>query len=312
MLDLLNPYFWAISFRNFLFDKGILPVKRLSIPVISIGNLSSGGTGKTSLIRYLAENLSKSFSLGILLRGYKRKGKGYRVVLERGKIKASLETAGDEAYMLAYLFKERERVSVAVCEDRALGGERMQRELGINLLLLDDAFQHRWLARDLDLVLLKKKDLEDRLLPFGRLREPLSSLKRAHAIILTYQEVYPFDFTFEDKPVFKVFRKGFRIFNSEGKEVSPSELPPVIAFSGLGFNEQFKKILETLKIPLKTFLSLPDHYDYKDFTLKPQETYLTTLKDFLKLPRTPNLYYLDFEIEIEGLLEFIQNSLEFP
>ncbi|MGC8871726.1 MAG: tetraacyldisaccharide 4'-kinase [Caldimicrobium sp.] len=311
ILDYLNPYFWLVSFRNFLYDhEFFLSPKKPPIPAISIGNLSSGGTGKTSLVRFLADYFSKKIHVGILLRGYKRKSKGYFIVLKQGEIFASLDEAGDEAFMLSFLFQGNPRVSVSVCEKRVLGAEKMYQELGIELLLLDDAFQHRRIGRDLDLLLLKKQDLSDKLLPFGLLREPLSSIKRADAIILAYQEIYPFEFFYENKKIFKMYRKNFRIFDFQRKELSKEFPSSFIAFSGLGFNEQFRKILENLSIPVKKFISLPDHYDYKNFPLDPKENYLTTLKDFIKLQPKPNLYYLDFELEIPGLLEFIAKSLD--
>lgn len=307
---LINPYFWGLSLRNLLYDLKVLPSKRLSIPVISVGNLSAGGTGKTSLVRYLAENLSKRFRhVGILLRGYKRKSKGFKVILVRGKLCSNLLEAGDEAYMLSYLFQGHPKVSLAVGEDRALAGKRMLEDLNIDLLLLDDGFQHRRLYRDIDLVLLKKRDLEDNLLPFGRLREPLSSLERASAIILSYQEVFPFEFVFKDKPIFKLYRKNFRILDANLNAPSLREGEALIAFSGLGYNEQFKQTLKNLKLPIKKFLSFPDHYDYRDFNLDPSEKYLTTLKDFIKLPQAPNLYFLDFDIEVPNLFNFIALSL---
>ncbi|MFN3407236.1 MAG: tetraacyldisaccharide 4'-kinase, partial [Caldimicrobium sp.] len=200
-LQIFNPYYWAISLRNFLYDTGIKKVKSLPCFVISVGNLSCGGTGKTSLIKYLAEILSKDYKVGILLRGYKRVSKGFRWVLKEGQILSSLEEAGDEAFMLANLLKEVLNVTVAVCEDRFTGGLTLHREAQIQLLLLDDGFQHRKLARDIDIVLIKKTDLKDTLLPFGKLREPLKALKRADAIILTYQEIFPIDFSYENKPL---------------------------------------------------------------------------------------------------------------
>lgn len=309
--DHINPYFWIITLRNLLYDLKNLPIKRPSIPVISVGNISSGGTGKTSLVRFLTNHFSQFFHVGILMRGYKRKSRGYLCVLKKGEILSSLDKAGDEAFMLSYLFQGNSRVSLSVCEKRVLGAERMQRELNIELLILDDAFQHRAIARDIDLVLLKKEDLSDRLLPFGLLREPLSSLKRADALILSYQEISPFEFAFENKPVFKMYRKNFKIFNYKGEALPQEKLPSFIAFSGLGSNEQFKKILKALSIPVKKFLSFPDHYDYRNFVLYPKESYLTTLKDFVKLPPSPNLYYLDFEVEVPGLIEFIERVLKF-
>lgn len=308
--DYFNPYFWIITLRNICYDLKIFPVKRPSIPIISVGNISAGGTGKTSLVRFLAKHFSQFLHVGILMRGYKRKSKGYLCVLNKGENLSSLNEAGDEAFMLSCLFQGNPKVSLSVCEKRTLGAERMEKELKVELLILDDAFQHRAIARDLDLVLIKKEDLSDKLLPFGLLREPLSSLKRADALILSYQEISPFEFALEKKLVFKMYRQNFKILNYQGEVLSQRKLFPFIAFSGLGSNEQFIKILKKLSIPVKKILSFPDHYDYKDFVLDPEENYLTTFKDFVKLPPSPNLYYLDFEIECPGLIDFIERALK--
>lgn len=308
-LNIVNPYYWGISLRNFFYDYHIFPTKKLFCPVISVGNLSCGGSGKTSLVRYLAECLSHKYRIGILLRGYKRKSKGYKIILREGEILSSLEEAGDEAYMLSYIFKGNKNIYVAVSEDRFLGGLRLKKEHHIDLLLLDDGFQHRKIARDLDLVLLKKKDLKDKLLPLGKLREGINSLKRADAIILTYQEVFPFDFTFKNKPIFKLFRKNWRIVKGNNEKLENWENKEFIAFCGLGDNHQFREILSQLQISVREFLFFPDHYNYKNFKISPRVNYLTTLKDFIKLPSLPNLYYLDFDIEVPSLNKFITSTL---
>lgn len=308
--ETLNPYFLLVSLRNFLYDRELLRVERLPLKVISVGNLSCGGTGKTTLTRFLAENLSKKYKLGILLRGYKRSSRGYKEVLSQGELKASLDEAGDEAYLLSLVFRGNLRVSVGVCEDRVYGGRVMAQKLGLELLLLDDGFQHRKIYRDLDLVLLKKQDLFDKLLPWGRLREPLSSLKRAHVLVLTYQEVYPFEFTLEDKAVFKMYRTRWRLLNWELKEEPLRKELSFICFSGLGFNSQFIEVVKKLGLKVKEFYALPDHYNYKNFKLKEEENYLTTLKDFVKLTPRKNLYVLDFEVEVPGLLEYLNQALK--
>lgn len=309
LINLINPYYFIIKLRNFLFDYKLLKPKKLPFPVISVGNISCGGTGKTSLVKYLASQLSKYYKIGILLRGYKRKSKGYKIILKEGQIVSTLKEAGDEAYMLAHIFNGNPKVNVAVCEDRFFGGITLHKELGIEILLLDDGFQHRKLARNIDLVLLKKEDLSDTLLPFGKLREPLSSLYRASAIILTYQEVLPFEFNLLNKPLFKLFRKNWRIIGKNGKRLASMEGIKFIAFCGLGDNLQFKMLLTQLKIPIKAFLSLPDHYEYLNFEFSPKELYLTTFKDYIKLKPLPNLYYLDFDIEIEDLYNFLIKKL---
>ncbi|GAB6065883.1 tetraacyldisaccharide 4'-kinase [Aquifex pyrophilus] len=286
----------AVDLRNALYDKGYLKVKRLPVPVISVGNLSVGGTGKTSFVIYLA-NLLKDKKVCILSRGYKRKTKGAQVVSEYGNIKLGWEEAGDEPYLLAKLLPF---ASVVVSEDRYEGGLRAVEELSPDVIILDDGFQHRKLHRDLDILLLKKKDLRDKLLPAGNLRERLFSINRADIIILSYQEVEPFEF-FTGKPTFKVFREFNKLLNSRFEPLLLDFIRDreVIAFCGLGDNEQFLKTLKKLGIRIKEFIPFSDHHDYRDFVPEEGKVYITTPKDLVKLEGYENVYALYFDLRIE-------------
>ncbi|AAC07542.1 tetraacyldisaccharide 4'-kinase [Aquifex aeolicus] len=285
-----------INFRNTLYDKGFLKIKKLPVPVISVGNLSVGGSGKTSFVMYLAD-LLKDKRVCILSRGYKRKSKGTLIVSEYGNLKVSWEEAGDEPYLMAKLLPH---VSVVASEDRYKGGLLALEKLSPEVFILDDGFQHRKLHRDLNILLLKKKDLKDRLLPAGNLREPLKEIRRADALVLTYQEVEPFEF-FTGKPTFKMFREFCCLLNSDFEEVPFDILKEreVIAFSGLGDNGQFRKVLKNLGIKVKEFMSFPDHYDYSDFTPEEGEIYLTTPKDLIKLQGYENVFALNFKVKLE-------------
>ncbi|WP_461829742.1 tetraacyldisaccharide 4'-kinase [Aquifex sp.] len=297
LFPFIFPYAFGVSVKNFLYDKGIKKPKKLPVPVISVGNLSVGGTGKTSFVVYLA-NLLKDRRVCILLRGYKRKSRGVVAVSKYGEILTDWERAGDEAYLLAKLLPY---ACVVVAEDRYEGGLFAIKNFNPELIILDDGFQHRKLHRDLDIVLLKRKDIKDYLLPYGNLREPLSSLKRANVIILSYQEVEPFEFRTE-KPAFKMFREFGSLLDSEFREFPIEHLKgkEVIAFSGLGDNEQFLKSLRKLGFRVKEFISFPDHYDYRDFKPKREEIYLTTPKDLIKLRGYENVFALNFQVRIEG------------
>ncbi|MEZ0361767.1 MAG: tetraacyldisaccharide 4'-kinase [Hydrogenobacter sp.] len=305
LLDLLNPYLWAVNLRNFLYDRNVLKVCKLGIPVISVGNLSVGGTGKSSLVRYISEYLSKKFHVCILSRGYGRKTKGTLLVSYKGELKVGWEEAGDEPFMLAKVLKG---VSVVVDEIRCRGGFYAVEKLRAEILILDDGFQHRRIYRDFDILLLKKEDLKDHLLPYGRLREPLSSLFRADAIVLSYQELNEWDIKLE-KPVFKLYRKNWRILDGEGNPVHELKNLEVIAFAGLGDNEQFFKTLDNLGIKVIKKISFKDHYDYKDLKLSQDKLYITTLKDIVKLPSYKNVYYLDYSLDVPGLIELLENAI---
>jgi len=303
-MNWLNPYFYAVSLRNWLYDRGFLKTCSFGVPILCVGNLSVGGSGKTSLVRFLAQNLAEDYHTAVLSRGYRRNTKGPVVVSYRGEVRTSWKEVGDEAHMLARLLKN---VSVVVSEDRCLGAKLAVEELRAQLIILDDGFQHRRLKRDLDLVLLKERDLKDGLLPFGRLREPLSSLKRAHAVVLTYQDLKEWEFKIE-KPTFKLYRKNWRVVSRNG-EVLDFKDKSFIAFCGLGDNEQFFKTLERLGIKTEEKLGFPDHYHYEGFNLQKGRLYITTLKDFFKLEPAENLYYLDFDVEVPGLMDFVKERL---
>ncbi|RMH81291.1 MAG: tetraacyldisaccharide 4'-kinase [Acidobacteria bacterium] len=304
--ELINPYFWAVSLRNRLYDKGVIQTCRPHVPVISVGNLSVGGSGKSSLVRFIAQNLLTELKPCILSRGYKRRTRGTLLVSERGELYASWEEAGDEPYMLAKLLKE---ASVVVDEDRCRGALFCLERLKPDLIILDDGFQHRRIERDIDIVLLKAKDLRDRLLPFGRLREPLSSLERADIIVLSYAEQENTDWKHLTKPTFRMFRKNWRFVNTLTGQVLENLEGSFIAFSGLGDNRQFFHTLKNLGVTLKETIGFPDHYHYRGFRLRDGELYITTLKDAVKLPPVENLYYLDFEVELEGLIEYLSKFI---
>ncbi len=307
MLDLLNPYFWAVSLRNYLYDRGLIRACDFKVPVVSVGNLSVGGSGKSSLVIYLARELSKDFRVCILSRGYGRKTRGTFLLSRWGELAGSWQEGGDEPYMMARLLKG---VSVVVDENRCRGADFAIRELEPEVILLDDGFQHRRIHRDLNILLLRKRDLEDRLLPFGRLREPLGEIKRADVIVLSYTELEEWNLQRVEKPVFKLRRKGWKILNSlSGEELKGLEGLEFVAFAGLGDNRQFFESLKRLGVRLKRAISLLDHYDYRNFHLSEGELYITTLKDMVKLKPSENLYWLDFEVEVEGLIEMVKGVI---
>jgi tetraacyldisaccharide 4'-kinase len=168
----------TVAVRNRLYDRRLLPMQRLDGPVISIGNLSVGGTGKTPFLILLGELLkSRDIKFDVLSRGYGRRTRGVLPVDPAG----SASDFGDEPILIA----RRLGVNVVLGEERYEAGVYAERKFGTQLHLLDDGFQHRALARDFDIVLVTPEDARDRVLPAGRLREPVSSLRRADAIVLT-------------------------------------------------------------------------------------------------------------------------------
>lgn len=170
-------YGLGVRARNTLYDRGTLRALRLEGPVVSIGNLSVGGSGKTPFVLLLGELLKqRGLNFDVLSRGYGRKSRGVALVNPNG----TAREFGDEPLLIA----RRLGVPVIVGEDRYQAGKFAEQKFGAQIHLLDDGFQHRSLARDFDIVLVMPEDADDRLLPGGRLREPLSALHRADALVL--------------------------------------------------------------------------------------------------------------------------------
>ena len=168
----------AVSSRNHLYDRGVFRARRLAGPVISVGNISAGGAGKTPFVMLLGDLLKqRGIPFDVLSRGYGRRTRGVRLV----EVNGSAADFGDEPLLIA----RRLGCPVIVGESRYEAGLFAEKKFGSQLHILDDGFQHRSLARDFDIVLLTPEDLKDDLLPAGRLREPLASLRRADAVGLT-------------------------------------------------------------------------------------------------------------------------------
>jgi tetraacyldisaccharide 4'-kinase len=174
-------YGWITQLRNFLYDKGILKSYAFDIPVIAVGNLSVGGTGKTPQIEYLIRLLSKEYSVATLSRGYKRESKGFLLANELS-LAASL---GDEPYQMHLKFPD---VQVAVDADRKNGIEQLlTQKIKPQIIVLDDAFQHRRVRAGFYILLTTFDELyvDDYMLPTGNLRESSSGARRADIIIVT-------------------------------------------------------------------------------------------------------------------------------
>ncbi len=171
-------YGGIVGVRNALYDHGLLPSRSLQGPVISVGNLSTGGSGKTPFVILLGELLkARGISFDVLSRGYGRRSRGVLLV-DPGGLSRDF---GDEPLLIA----RRLQVPVVVGEDRYAAGQFGESRFGAQIHLLDDGFQHRGLGRNFDIVLVTPEDARDRLLPAGRLRESLQSLARADAVVLT-------------------------------------------------------------------------------------------------------------------------------
>lgn len=176
-------YGLGVRFRNQLFSWGMLPARQYAIPIICVGNLSAGGTGKTPHTEYIVDILRKHYRVAVLSRGYKRKTRGF-VLADAG---SSSRDIGDEPFQIKQKYPD---VSVAVDANRRRGILKLQElpeKIRPEVIVLDDAFQHRYVTPSLSIVLtdLHRLFYADRLLPAGRLREPADSIRRADVVIVT-------------------------------------------------------------------------------------------------------------------------------
>ena len=188
----------VVGVRNKLFDMGVLKQHEFDVPVIAVGNIAVGGTGKTPHTEYVVDALRDDYVIGVLSRGYKRKTKGFVLATKRSRP----EDIGDEPYQIFH--KYGKEVTVAVCEKRVEGIRKMlEINPKINLIVLDDAFQHRYVKPALSIVLTEfnRPVFYDNLLPYGRLREPVSALNRADMVVVTKcpEDAKPIDYSIYKK-----------------------------------------------------------------------------------------------------------------
>ncbi len=176
-------YSWVMAIRNAMFERGMLKQTSFDIPVIVVGNIAMGGSGKTPHTEYIVNALKDHYRIGVLSRGYKRKTHGFVLATPDSHV----ADIGDEPYQIYHKFRDS-GVMVAVCEDRVKGIEEMRRlKPDLNLIVLDDAFQHRYVKPGVSVVLMEynRPPYQDHMLPYGRLREPMSALNRADVVIVT-------------------------------------------------------------------------------------------------------------------------------
>jgi len=274
-VSLLGRLYGAgVHARNRLYDGGILRSRKLAGPVVSVGNISAGGAGKTPFVILLGQLLKqRGVAFDVLSRGYGRATRGVRLVNPNG----SAEEFGDEPLLIA----RRLECPVVVGESRYEAGLFAEKKFGPQLHILDDGFQHRSLARDLDVVLVTAEDIKDNLLPTGRLREPLNSLNRADVVVTSGD----YDASLRPvsgKPIWRIRRD---------IEISGAPARPVV-FCGIARPERFLDQLRSKGINPVGERFYRDHHAYSDsdidelLRLKTQsdsDGFVTTEKDTVNL-----------------------------
>ena len=309
------------SIRNYLYDKGISKSYSFDLPVIAVGNLSVGGTGKTPQIEYLIRLLANKYKVATLSRGYKRKSEGFQLADKN----ANAEILGDEPYQFFQKFSD---VLVAVDANRKNGIEQLlSQDKKPEVILLDDAFQHRKVKAGFYIMLTAFDDVfyNDFMLPAGNLRESRSGVNRADMIIVTkcpkdISEIAQKEIRQKIKSYLKIEKPIYFTciayddwFYSEKEKISVSEMQTVdkLVVAGIAKPEPFFAYLQAAK---KSTMVFPDHHDFSDKDVKTileaanGRKIITTEKDFVrlkdKLPTT-QLYYLPIKSS------FVQNENEF-
>ncbi len=300
---LTNPYRFATCGRTWLYEQGWLRRRRLPCPVVSVGNLTVGGTGKTPVTMWVAQKLmEQGKKTGILSRGYRRNSRQEFLLVSDGKsVLAGPHEAGDEPYLMA---RRCPGVVVAVGADRYRLGRWVLERMPIDCFVLDDGFQHLGLDRDVNLLLVDSSDSAGmkELLPVGRLREPLSAAERASEIILTRVEDHVVSTRVLDPietavssvitPISTRFKAKNLLGASESMPLSDVREKRALIFSGIGNPDQFRRTVNALGVRVVEELVFQDHEAYGPSRIREisrrleqsqPDCVLTTEKDLIKV-----------------------------
>ncbi len=327
------PFYGLImTLRAAFYRMGIFRTKRLDVPVISVGNLTMGGTGKTPMTIYLA-GLLRDRDPVVVSRSYRGSAsRKINVVSNRNGLLMDVETAGDEPCMLAGLLPG---ISVVTGPSKGIAAEYACRHLHPGLIIVDDGLQHLRLARDLNMVLFKVDMFfgNNRVFPGGDMREPLSALKRADCFVLNCvdddnrSKAEAIERALEKKfprtPIFKAAYRPVAVVGQNGRKLGLEEEGgrKYFGFCGLADPSSFKKILENTSIELTGFRAYPDHYDYsaKDLSKIEQaaeatgaEALITTEKDMVKIRGKLTLPVVSVSMDLfpfEGLADFVRSKI---
>lgn len=317
----LQPLSWfyglGVRFRNTLFETGFLKSKSFTMPIISVGNITVGGTGKTPHVEYLIRLLQDHSRVAVLSRGYKRKSHGFQIADES----STARTIGDEPFQMKQKYP---KVIVAVDKDRVHGIEALnQQHHDIDVILLDDAFQHRYVKPGINILLVDYHRLiiYDTLLPAGRLREPLTGKNRADIVIITKcpKDLKPMEYRVITKamdlyPYQQIFFTTLEygdikpIFKKEGTLANLEQLKNhhVLLLTGIASPRQMKEDISPMVSKL-SMLSFPDHHAFN------QKDIEQICSEFAKLPSPKCIITTEKDaariIGLKGLCEEIKENI---
>ena len=303
-----------VELRNFLYNLRFLRVVRVSVPVVSVGTLSFGGTGKTPVVMWIAQEIQKAgHRVVILSRGYRRRSYFTKIVSNTQQVLLSCRRAGDEPYLMA---AKLTGIPVLVSKNLVKGAEKAIKHFKPDIILLDDGFQHRKIDRNLDIVLIDSPDV---VRDTAILREPLKTLHRADVVVFTKYDWYENAAEIQNEmvkafscPVFQARYKPLYIRNDrESYSSDKLDRKTIWLLAGIGNPEYFKHTLEQTGSYVSRSYFFRDHARYsrwkirriiRKFQSSSANYLITTEKDWHKIkqwipPETP-CFYLDITVEI--------------
>ncbi len=326
LLPFVPVYAGIIRIRNWFFDKKIFKSQKVNASVIAVGNITVGGSGKTPLVIFLSNLLkNEGKKVGVLSRGYGRKSKGYILVSNAEQILTSVDLCGDEIYQTALECG----IPAAVCENRVAGAERLIKETAVDTIVLDDAFQHRWIERDVNLLICEQRFLlngsllNQKMLPSGIMREPFDSIKRADAVIINrkFSEMKEIPFSlkknFEGKEIFTAYYASAGFVDVKKKinyGIHEFEGQKSLVVSGVANPVSFINALKQTNVDTANQIIFRDHKNYtlkevqrirKEFYSTNSHSVVTTEKDAVKLTKYSkelddiDIYYLKIDIKMD-------------
>jgi tetraacyldisaccharide 4'-kinase len=317
-----STYRGLLGAREWLYARGVLHARALDCPVVSIGNLTVGGTGKTPAVELAVRTLVElGYRPGVLSRGYGRRGGGVQVVADAASIRLDAEEAGDEPFLLA---RRLPGVPVVVGPNRYEAGGVARARFGVTALVLDDGFQHRTLRKDLEIVMARAAQPwgNGRLLPGGPLREPVRGLARAHLVVATgaqrLEEAAEVSATVgavaPGVPVLTAAHVLAECFESSAMRFVPLATlgaGRLIAFAGIGSPAGFRRTLAEARVRVVDFQEFPDHHWYTREELTGLDRraaeigadgFVTTEKDWVRLRPLPALKHPVYVLSVRLVL----------
>lgn len=281
MSILQRLYSWIITRRNAQFDARTRPIVPITKPVVSIGNISIGGTGKSPAVQLVARILQEQgLRPAIVMRGYRRRSRGLVVVHDGSAIMTTVERAGDEAFMHASMLS----VPVVVSNDKVEAAAYAAGRLPCDAIIVDDGYQHRALHRSCDIVLVNDETIRGTLLPHGRLREPLSELRRASIVICAHDGL-------RTNVMQHCNPDALIVTSSSVIQCDAPKDAPVVVVSGIANPERIRVSLEQRGYTIATHIAFGDHHRYRtadiwkirDAAASFKAVVVTTDKDIAKI-----------------------------